>query len=1014
MDYESCDTDIAIIAMHLRVPGARDVDQFWNHLKDGVCTLRELSETELREAGVAPEISARPGYVARAGTIDGIADFDAEYFDMSPRDAEVTDPQQRLMLECATELLERAGHNPDRHEASIGVFAGSAMSSYLFGLLRVPGLIDSLGELAIRHGNDKDFLASRVSYKLDLRGPSVAVQTSCSSSLVATHMACQSLLAGECDMAIAGGVSVRVPQETGYPYQGESILARDGTCRPFDHKASGTVFTNGVALVLLKRLADAQRDGDEVVAVLRGTAVNNDGAAKVGFTAPSVAGQVDVIAQALAVAGVDPADVGAVEAHGTGTLLGDPIEIEALRQAYGDIGGRCVLGSVKANVGHLGPASGVAGLIKAALMLRHKAFVPLANFESASPALPIAGSRFVFADAHAPWTVEAGARRHIGVSSFGMGGTNAHAILAEAPPLAARKLDAERPRVVLASARTQAALAAMRGALSVRLDHMRGDVGAFADAAHTTQVGRRGFAHRLAVVTCDAGRAAAQLAAPDALSLSGRVSAPPAPVFLFSGQGTQRLGMAKGLHAACDEFARHFDRLTALLSAEMGEDLVAAMWAEDSDEARQRLRQTQVAQPALFAVEYAIAATLRSAGIVPSALLGHSLGELVAATVAEVFTLEDAARVVVARGRLMQSAPEGSMLAIHAPVERVKRIGVLRGLDVTPAAINAPGQVVYAGPSEAVATLAQRLVEAGLPHRQLDTSHAFHSASMDGVLDEFEAVVAGCTLSAPSTPVISNVTGERLSDESARSPAYWARQIRATVQFHAGAQLALREDRRFFIEVGPGAVLGGLVRAAADLNTELSTVATLEGADDESQHEFASLLRACAAAWTQGVDVAWSTFHNAEVLRRVELPTYPFERHRHWLAPKDGSIGASAATRPIAPVSEIATPAVAEVAQAGAPAGTDVGMAVPLDPIAAVVASLYREFLGVERIDPNASFFELGGGSLVAVQLVARLREVFEVDVPLKGLYRANSVNAIAAIVTAALIANDDALEVTA
>lgn len=1004
-------SDIAIIAMHGRFPGADSIEAYWDNLRRGDCALRQLSAEELQEAGVPPEVARRPNYVAWAGTLDRVAEFDADYFDMSPREAEITDVQQRLMLECAAQLLDRGGYDPERYAGNIGVFAGSAMSSYMFGVLRRPELLESLGELALRHGNDKDFLASRVSYKLDLRGPSMAIQTSCSSGLVAVHVACQSLLAGESDMAIAGAVSVRVPQASGYFHQQEGILSRDGRCRPFDHQASGTVFTNGIGLVLLKRLDDALRDGDPVVAVLKGTAINNDGASKVGFSAPSVDGQAAVIADALAVADVDPRQVSYIEAHGTGTFLGDPIEFEALRLAYGADGQRCAIGSAKSNVGHLGPAGGMAGLIKAALMLQHRTVAPTANFEQCNPAIPMAQTRFHVARELASWRHEGDGPLLAGVSSFGIGGTNAHAVLAEAPQARTRSM-AVRPRVLLLSARNGDALAAGRAQLAAHLDGAQAQQdGAawFADAAYTMQVGRRQHGERYAVVAADAAQAAAALRAPDARAVSGRAGQA-AMVLLFPGQGSQRIGMAAPLYRACTPFRQAFDEVEALVSAELDTSLKTLLWSEQPHHA-QRLKQTAFAQPALFAVEYALARTLMAAGIRPAALLGHSLGEVTAAAVAGVFTLADAARIVVLRGRLMQSAAPGAMLAVQAASDRVAGIlaqGLEQGVEI--AALNSPRQTVLAGPEDAIGALAARLKADGYPHARLETSHAFHSAAMEPVLAAFEQAVAACTLRAPEIPVLSNVSGTWLSAEQATSPAYWAAQIRQPVRFGDCARTLadVGGGRAVLIEAGPGQTLAGLLRAN-HLPPQMEVCATLDGApggaaDDAETREYAGLLLACARAWSAGSAVDWRLFDEGEVPQRTGLPGYAFQRRPYWIDPAppqapaaQGAPGAAAAHSGAASATGAAT-ASASPAQAGAPAAAG-------NPVEAVVAALYSEFLGVAVVDPDASFFALGGNSLVAVQLVARLRDMFQVDIPLSGLYQSNSVRAIAALVAEQLIA---------
>jgi acyl transferase domain-containing protein len=721
--------------------------------------------------------------------------------------------------------------------------------------------------------------------------------------------------------------------------------------------------------------------------VLKGTAVNNDGAGKVGFSAPSVDGQAAVIADALAVADVDPQQVSYIEAHGTGTYLGDPIEFEALRLAYGADGRRCAIGSAKSNVGHLGPAGGMAGLIKAALMVRHRTLVPTAGFERCNPAIPMAQTRFHVAQEVAPW--EGDGPLLAGVSSFGIGGTNAHAVLAEPPAPRARSV-AARARVLLLSARNGEALAAAREQFAAHLDGRQAQeqeqergTAWFADAAYTTQVGRRQHEERYAVVAADAAQAAAALRLPDAYAVSGRAR-DTACVLLFPGQGSQRIGMAEELYRTCGPFRRAFDEVEALVSRELDTSLKTLMWSAEPYHA-QRLKQTAFAQPALFTVEFALARTLMAAGVRPAALLGHSLGELTAAAVAGVFDLADAARIVVLRGRLMQSAAPGAMLAVQAPADRIKAM-LEEGVEI--AALNSPRQTVVAGSEEAIAALAARLKADGYPHAKLETSHAFHGASMEPVLAAFEQALAACTLRAPDVPVLSNVSGTWLSAEQATSPAYWAAQIRRPVRF-ADCARTLAEvggGRAVLFEAGPGKTLSGLLRAN-QLPASMQACAVLDGADDGTGREYAGLLLACARAWSAGGAVDWRMFDEEEPLRRIELPAYPFQRRRYWIDPV---ADAPAAPRPAAPAPD--APAAAP-----APAGAN--------PIEGVVAALYGEFLGVAEVDPEASFFALGGNSLVAVQMVARLREMFGVDIPLRGLYQSNSVRAIAALVAEQLIA---------
>ncbi|HET6763309.1 MAG TPA: type I polyketide synthase, partial [Longimicrobiaceae bacterium] len=657
MDAEPVD-GIAVVALAGRFPGAESVEALWRMLQEGREGVRFFSDDELRAAGVDAAVLADPEYVRARGELGDVAGFDAGFFGMTPAEAALTPPEQRLFLECAHEALERCGH-PARGRR-VGVFGGAGFNTYLLGNAH-PAVVASGGDtFPMVLANAADHLATRVAYRLDLRGPCLTVQTACSTSLVAVHYACQSLASGECDIALAGGATVVVPDRAGYPYSEGGILSPDGHCRPFDARAAGTVPSNGAAIVALRRLDDALADGDTVLAVILGSAVNNDGAAKVGYTAPGADGQAAVIAEALAVAGVDPATVGYVEAHGTGTAMGDPIEVAALARAYASGSARpggIALGSIKGNLGHLDTAAGVTGLIKTVLSLYHRRIVPTVHFTSPNPAIDFAATPFRVADGLHHWTETTGPRR-AAVSSFGMGGTNAHVVLQEAPASVA--VPSERPWHLLPlSAKTDAALAAARARLA---EHLRGDAAAeLADAAFTLQVGRQAFARRCAVVADSTEAAAAALDGAEGV-IAGAPTATARPVaFLFPGQGAQHPGMGRGLYETEPTYRAEIDRCAQMLRPHLGLDLRELLMPPVGREAEAalRLRETGLAQPALFAVAYATARLWMEWGVRPAAMLGHSIGEYVAACLAGVFSLEDGLALVAERARLMQSMPAG-------------------------------------------------------------------------------------------------------------------------------------------------------------------------------------------------------------------------------------------------------------------------------------------------------------------------------------------------------------------
>jgi amino acid adenylation domain-containing protein len=889
------ETAVAIIGMAGRFPGARDLAGFWANLREGVESVSFFSRAELAAEGVSPALLSDPHYVGAGAVLDGADEFDASFFGMTPREAEVTDPQQRLLLECAWQAVESAGYDAGRYAGRVGVFAGSGLNSYMLKMAALTEASRPASDFMMALGNDKDYLPTRVSYKLNLRGPSVNVQTACSTSLVAVHLACRSLLAGECDMALAGGASVRALQRSGYLYQEGGIHSPDGHCRAFDARAAGTLPGNGVGVVLLKRLRDALADGDTVHAVVLGSAVNNDGSLKVGYTAPSVEGQAEVIAAAQRAAGVKADTITYVEAHGTGTPLGDPVEVAALTQAFSAQTGKtgyCALGSLKTNFGHLDAAAGVAGLIKTVLALKHKAIPPSLHFAEPNPRIDFAGGPFFVNDRLRPWESD-GAPRRAGVSSFGIGGTNAHVVLEEAPADGVREPapDAERgPQLILLSAKSAAALDAMTTNLAARLE--RDPEADIADFAYTLQTGRREFSHRRAVVAHDALDAAGALRTPSRVRTAAAPQGEPPVFLLYPGQGSQYAGMGAGLYESSRVFRQEVDACAEELRAHMGCDLRELMFARARGDADVRLEQTLYAQPALFAIEYALTKLWAELGVRPRGLVGHSVGELVAACVAGVFKREDALMLVAARGRLMQAMPPGSMLAVPLPEEEVAR---LVGGRLSIASLNGPVLCVVSGPSEEVEALAGELGAAGLECRPLHTSHAFHSQMMEPAVRPFVELVRGIKLSAPRVPFVSNVTGTWVTTEQATDPAYWGEQIRKTVRLGDCLGELLKEERAVLLEVGPGKVLSGLVRAHPSKSAGHTAVSSL-GRPKEGQPDSSLLLGAAAELWLAGARLDFARLHEGR-RRRVPLPTYPFERQSYWVGRSTREAGAEAAAQ---------------------------------------------------------------------------------------------------------------------
>jgi acyl transferase domain-containing protein/acyl carrier protein len=874
------ETEIAIIGMACRFPGARTPEEFWRNLRDGVESIRPLSDAELDAAGVAPALRDDPNYVKAGATLEGIDLFDAAFFGFSPREAEVLDPQHRVFLECAWEAIEVAGYDPGRYPGAIGVYAGVGMNSYLLqNLAPNRRALAELGGFAVMLGNDKDFLPTLVSYKLDLRGPSLAVQTGCSTSLVAVHVAAQAVLNGECDIALAGGVSLDLPMGAGYLYQEGMIFSPDGHCRAFDAGARGTVVGSGVGVVVLKRLADAQADGDRIHAVIRGSAVNNDGAAKVGFTAPSVQGQAAVVAEAIDLAQVTVESISFIEAHGTGTPMGDPIEVAALHRVFRQRTAQrrfCALGSVKTNLGHLDTAAGVAGLIKVVLALQHGQIPANLHFSEPNPEIDLSDSPFYINNSLRGWPAS-GARR-AGVSSFGIGGTNAHVVLEEAPE-AAPSGPSRAWQVLPISARTEAAAEAAIDGLARHLEEVPGPD--LADVAFSLAVGRKAFDCRRVIVARDRAEAADALRKRDGRLLAhaggGRA---PSVTFLFSGQGSQYVGMGAGLYRDEPAFREQVDLCSEALEPLLGIRLSEVLYpsGRSGEEAGAALDETWLAQPALFVVEYALARVLSGWGIRPQAMLGHSLGEYVAACLAGVYSLEDALGLVAERGRLMQGMSPGGMLAVSLSEEWARDFADGR---LSLAAVNAPAICVLSGELGPIENAGQQLQREGVACSRLRTSHAFHSWMVEPILDAFAARVARVHMAEPCIPFVSNVTGRWATAAEVTDPSYWAGHLRRTVRFADGLATVLAEPDQVLVEIGPGRVLAGLSKGHP-ARSDQPVLTTLPDSQ-ESKPEVALLLETLGRLWLHGVGVEWGGVFAGQRRRRVPLPTYPFERRRHWI-----------------------------------------------------------------------------------------------------------------------------------
>lgn len=874
------DTRIAIIGASGRFPGADDLEQFWDNLREGRESIRELSDQELHEAGTTLRDLHDPQFVRRAGYLDGVAAFDAAFFGIAPRDAAVMDPQHRIFLELAWQALEDAGYDAERCAGPLAIYAGSGLSLYCArNLMHNKKLLDAMGEFAIRHtANDRNFLATYAAYKLNATGPSMNVQTACSSALVAVHLAVQSLLNGECDVALAGAVALHFPQQ-GYVYREGEILSVDGHCRAFDASSTGTVYGSGAGIVVLKRLQDALADRDDIRSVLLASAINNDGSDKVGFMAPSVSGQAGAIAQALELAAVPVESISYVEAHGTGTRIGDPIEVAALREAFGartKRRGFCGIGSVKTNIGHLGEAAGIAGLLKVVLSMRAGLLPKSLHFQKPNPELGLAESPFQVVTETRAWPSAPGAPRRAGVTALGAGGTNAHVILEQAPQPVATVPASRGEQLLVFSAKSEAALQDAARHLAAHLQARPEQ--ALADVAYTLQVGRKAFEQRGFVVAGDHAGAARSLEG--SWTRGAARGAPPRLVFLFPGGGAQYPGMGAELYQREPVFRAALDECAALLQSAHGVDLRQLLHGTAQDEAaQQRLQEPEAALPALFSTAYAMARQLLGWGLEPSAMIGHSLGEYVAACLCGVFSLQDALAMVVERARLMQSVGKGGMLAVALPAEVLRaRLGA--GLAL--AAINGPAQCVVTGSLVELDVLHDALVAEDVDVARLRFGMAAHSSMLDPVLDGFERFCQRVKFSPPTRRFISNLTGT-WADGQVSTPRYWVRHLRETVRFADGLATVLGEGDTVFLEVGPGRALTSLARQQP--RRPIAAVTTLRHVD-EAVSDVKYLLSAAGQLFVAGVELDWEKgLHGGEPRRRVQLPGYPFQRQNHWIEP---------------------------------------------------------------------------------------------------------------------------------
>nr|WP_295875046.1 beta-ketoacyl synthase N-terminal-like domain-containing protein [uncultured Chitinophaga sp.] len=980
--------EIAITGMACRFPGARNWREFWHNLTHGVESVNFLSEEELRLAGVPEKTIAHKNFVNAVAGISDKDRFDAAFFGYRPVEARFLNPLHRIFHECVWEAIEDAACDPERVKGPIGVFAGAGDDSNWKLYSRLENRRHEIDDISLNTFNNKDYLASLLAYRLNLKGPAFTVNTTCSTSLVAVSLACKSLLLGETRIALAGGISLRTYSEHGYFHEEGMIVSADGHCKPFDKDASGTVSGEGCGVVVLKRLKDALEDGDHIYCIIKGSAINNDGNRKVGFTATSVEGQLDCIRKAQKFAMADPATITFIEAHGTGTRLGDPIEIEALNIAFkGRERNTCAIGSVKSNIGHLDAAAGIAGLMKAALSLKYRQIPASLHFKEPNPEIDFSAGPFYVNTALKDWQRSGDTPLRAGVSSFGIGGTNVHVVLEEGPAVAPPAAPHDYKLLTL-SAKTSGALNRSISSLADFIDNEK-EVDLTA-AAYTLQTGRKQFPYRKTLVYQHREDLLPLLkSSAGTVQHSKCTERNDAVVFMFPGQGSQYCNMVKGLYTQQSLFRKEMDRGFEALLLLTGEDFKNILFSPQ--EAVDKINETRYAQPLIFLVEYSLARLLLLLGITPCVMIGHSIGEYTAACISGLFSFEDALKLVVKRGALMNSLPGGSMLSVALSHE-----AVMPYLDnhVSLAAVNAPEQVVLSGETAAMTALKVRLDAAQVAYVPLHTSHAFHSSMQEPILAAFLETVQEVTFGEMKLPFVSNVTGKRITAAEATSPAYWVRHLRDTVNFSAGIQSILTEQPQpVFIEAGAGRSLCSLLkqqRAARGF--------PLVRPVKENEPDSSYFLQQLGAIWSAGISVNWELLYKDERRKRISLPAYSFEPSRfpaevnlfngafQHVLPASGPEETQAHERPLpAPLQE--RPEMS-VPFAAASTVTEIKL-----------KNIFEGFFGMDNIGVEDNFFELGGDSLKGMLLLKRIKQEFDVSLSVKDFFDKKTIRQMAAYI---------------
>jgi len=983
--------DVAVIGMAGRFPGANTIDELWNILKEGKETVSFFTKEEL-DPFIPDESKNDPDYVRARGIIDNPGHFDAAFFGINPKLAELMDPQQRIFLEVAWEALESAGYIPSKYSGSIGVFAGSGNNSYyLNNVLSNKNLVDRMGAFQVMTFNEKDYVASRTAYELNLKGPAVSVYSACSTSLLAIAQAVESIREGKCDVALAGGVAITVPIKSGHIYQEGAMLSQDGHCRTFDADAKGTVFSDGAGIVLLKNRTDAERDGDTIYAIIKGVGVNNDGGGKGSFTAPSAEGQAGAISMAIEDAGIPASSISYIEAHGTATPLGDPIEIEGLTIAFGaqDKKQYCGIGSIKSNMGHLTAASGVAGFIKTTLALYHKQIPASINYKTPNPNIDFVNSPFFVNDVLREWKVD-GVRR-AGVSSFGVGGTNLHVLLEEYPQNEHQSTASRPAQLINWSAKTTSSRDAYAKKLAAFMDN--NPAIDLADIAYNLQTSRESFNCRRFIVASDRKELLEKLKAPASPSESKMLQESMDDiVFMFPGQGSQSINMGKELYERESVFRAAVDECALILRTYMSEDILEVIFPKNSGD-EDKINNTYYTQPAMFVIEYAMAKLWMSWGVRPTAFIGHSIGEFVAAHFSGVFSLDDGLKLIAARGRMMAGLPRGSMLAVRADYEK---IASLLPADLSLAALNTPGSCVIAGPIASVDAFSKHLESQGISSKLLHTSHAFHSSMMDPIVQPFEQLVRTIKLSLPRIPIVSTVTGTWMTDANATDPLYWAKHLRSTVRFSDAVKTLLEEENKILLEVGPRNVTSTLVRQQAGKKSVV-TVASLDTTDGSSAYQ--SVMKALGQLWLNGVQLDWKTFYDEEIRRKLSLPSYAFDDNLLWVNPPLNS------QQGITAITNFEFPVVSMPAN-GLIENTPQNIIMRKSALIEKVKNILENASGIEMegVTPDMGFMEIGLDSLLLTQIALNLKKEFSLPITFRQLTEEyNNLDSLAAFLDANL-----------